>query len=227
MNDRRPTRVVIADEQTLFRAGLHSVLQSEPGFQLVGEVADGPEAVSAVQQLEPDILLLDLAIPRMSSLEVLRKIAALSSHCRVVLLTSTKESPQVTEALRLGARGVVMRTVAPRVLFDSFRAVVGGKYWLGSRAVTQHTKPLGQLPAAPSEPTTKMFGLTRRELQVASVVAAGCSNKEVAHELALSEDTVKNHLSDSFDKLGLSSRVELTLFAISHGLNDQKPAAQR
>lgn len=216
--DSRKTRILIADDHTIFRDGLRRLLESEPEFQVVGEAADGVEALQSVQQLKPDILLLDLAMPRMPGLETLRELATQGASVRVILLTAQIEKRQIIEALQTGARGVIMKDAATQLLLKGIRTVMGGQFWVGREAVADMVGYLRDKAAQQPPSPAKAYGLTKRELEILSTIVSGLSNKEIAQKFSLSEDTVKHHLTNIFDKVGVSSRLELALFAINHRL---------
>jgi len=174
--------------------------------------------VRLVSKCAPDILLLDLAMPRLPGLEVLRELSASDSPVRTILLTAAIEKEQIIEALQIGARGIVLKEAATELLFKSIRTVMAGQYWVGRAEVADLVQTLRALLASSGKPQEKSFGLTRRELEILSTVVAGYSNKEIARQLSLSEDTVKHHLSHIFDKLGVSNRLELAMFAVNHRL---------
>jgi len=220
-NKINTVRIVIADDHTIFRDGLRRLLESEPEFEIVGEAADGAEAVQLVQQAHPDILLLDLAMPRMPGLEALRELSELRATTRVILLTAAIEKRQIIEALQVGARGVVMKDAATQMLIKAMRTVMGGQFWVGREAVTDMVQYLRDQLAAQPQPKAKSYGLTRREIEILGTIVAGLSNKEIAQKFSLSEDTVKHHLTNIFDKVGVSSRLELALFAINNRLIEQ------
>ncbi len=220
-NKINTVRIVIADDHTIFRDGLRRLLESEPEFEIVGEAADGAEAVQLVQQAHPDILLLDLAMPRMPGLEALRELSELRATTRVILLTAAIEKRQIIEALQVGARGVVMKDAATQMLIKAMRTVMSGQFWVGREAVTDMVQYLRDQLASQPQPKAKSYGLTRREIEILGTIVAGLSNKEIAQKFSLSEDTVKHHLTNIFDKVGVSSRLELALFAINNRLIEQ------
>jgi two-component system, NarL family, nitrate/nitrite response regulator NarL len=217
----QPVRIVIADDHPIFRDGLRRLLEAEPDLKVIGEASDGAEAVKMARQLKPDILLLDLAMPRMPGLEALREMSsgAAASSVRVILLTAAAEKKQIVEALQLGARGVVLKDSATQLLLKSIHTVMAGEYWVGRESVSNLVQYLRNLvQSSGEEAKQRKFGLTPRELEIVSAVVAGYSNKEIAEYFKISEDTVKHHLSNIFDKLGVSTRLELALFAVNQAL---------
>ncbi|MGO9125653.1 MAG: response regulator [Terriglobales bacterium] len=223
MDDKKPTRIVIADDHPIFRDGLRRLLETEPDLKVIGEASDGAEAVKLARQLKPDILLLDLAMPRHPGLEALREMSSGtgtgSSGVRVILLTAAAEKNQIVEALQLGARGVVLKDSATQLLLKAIHTVMAGEYWVGRESVSNLVQYLRNLvQSSGEEARKKKFGLTPRELEIVSAVVAGYSNKEIAEYFKISEDTVKHHLSNIFDKLGVSTRLELALFAVNQSL---------
>lgn len=214
----QPIRIVIADDHPIFRDGLKRLLEAEPTFKVIGEACDGVEAVALVRQLHPEILLLDLAMPRRPGLEALRELSSQTVSARVILLTAGAEKEQIVEALQLGARGVVLKDSATQILLKSIRAVMNGEYWVGRESVSNLVQYLRSLMDAPKTAGPKRYGLTPRELEIVSAVVAGFANKEIAQYFKISEDTVKHHLSNIFDKVGVSTRLELALFAVNQSL---------
>lgn len=223
MDNKRshPIRIVIADDHPIFRDGLRRLLEAESDLKVIGEACDGAEAVKLARQLKPEILLLDLAMPRHPGLEALRDLSttSASSPVRVILLTAAAEKSQIVEALQLGARGVVLKDSATQLLLKSIHTVMTGEYWVGREAVSNLVQYLRmQMQSSQDDARQRKYGLTPRELEIVSTVVAGYSNKEIAEHFKISEDTVKHHLSNIFDKLGVSTRLELALFAVNQSL---------
>jgi two-component system nitrate/nitrite response regulator NarL len=212
-------RIVVADDHPVVRFGVKIMLQAEAGFEVVGEAEDGDVAITQTLELEPDILLLDLSMPRLPGLEAMRAIMTKSPRVKIILLTSTISTQQIIEALQIGARGIVLKDSVAGDLGESLRAVLSGDYWIGGQRVANLLTALhGLMAKAAAVPEKKTFGLTPRELEVVTCIVEGCSNKDVAKQFTISEETVKRHLSNIFDKTGVSTRLELALFAISHKL---------
>jgi DNA-binding NarL/FixJ family response regulator len=211
-------RILIADDHAIFRDGLKKLLESEPDFTVVGEAGDGAEAIKLAQKLKPDILLLDLAMPRMPGMLALRELTTTAAPVRTIVLSAAVGKEQIVEALQLGARGVVLKESATQQLLKSMRTVMAGEYWVGRESVSDLVQYLRVASGVAPPAQRKNFGLTRRELEIVGTIVAGYTNKDIAQKYAISEDTVKHHLTNIFDKLGVSTRLELALFAINHNL---------
>jgi len=212
-------KILIADDHPIFRDGLRRLLEADKGFKVVAEACDGVEAVDFARKFQPEILLLDLAMPRRPGLEALRELNHQSAQVRVILLTAAAEREQIVEALQLGARGVVLKDCGTEILMKSIHAVLGGEYWVGREPVSNLLQYLRSLMESSTKLSRqKRFGLTPRELDIVSAVVAGYANREIAEHFKISEDTVKHHLSNIFDKTGVSTRLELALFAVNQSL---------
>ena len=209
-----PVRIVIADDHHLVREGLRKLLEVQPGFTVVGEAADGIEALQQVAERKPDVLLLDLAMPRMNGLEVLKELGDAVERVAVVLLTASIENEETVYALRLGARGIVLKDAVAPMLYKCILGVMNGEYWVGHERISDLLRTLRQLERAPSRDASPASRLTSRELQIVGAVVDGATNKDIGKTFGLSEQTVKNHLSNIFDKLGVSTRLELALYAV-------------
>jgi len=211
-------RIFIADDHPVFRNGLHLLLDAEPGLHVVGEGGNGRETLAGIAALSPDVLLLDFVLPDMSGIEVLRSLSAAGSSVRTVFVTAGMDTPQVLEALQVGARGLVLKTSATALIFKCIRTVMAGEFWFGHDRLHDMLQALRSV-SAPA-PATPVQRLTRRELEIIAAVFNGSTNREISKQYGLSEQTVKNHLSHIFDKVGVSTRLELALFAMHHKLLD-------
>jgi two-component system nitrate/nitrite response regulator NarL len=211
--------VLIADDDPIVRQAVRSVLEVSGGFRVVGEAEDGKMAAELVQETDPDILLLDLLMPNLPGLEALRAITTAGSEVRTVLLCSAISAKQVLEALQLGARGVVLKKRVAELL-PALDAVMTGQYWIESQSVSNVVQVVQRLSAASPQPSLSRgrFGLTAREIEIISFITQGCMNRDIANSLSITEETVKRHLTNIFNKVGMSNRLELALFAIEHGL---------
>jgi DNA-binding NarL/FixJ family response regulator len=214
----RPIRIVLADDHPVVRIGVRNMLTEDEGFEVLGEATDGDEAITQTLELEPDILLLDLQMPRMPGLEAMRAIVNGTSTAKILMLTSTITTQQIIEALQIGARGIVLKDALADHLQTAIRTVFGGDYWIGGKRVVNLVSALHELMQKAAVPERKTYGLTPRELEVVGSIVEGCSNRDIAKQFNLSEETVKRHLSNIFDKTGVSTRLELALFAIAHQL---------
>ena len=216
-------RVLICDDQTLVRGGFRMILEDEPGIDVVGAVADGDEAIAATQRLHPDIVLLDIRMPRLDGLEAARRILAGRSRTKVVMLTTFDVDEYVFRAVEAGASGFLLKDVTPEQLIASVRLVAAGESLLAPaitrRLIEQFAKR--RAPAPPAE----LGELTDREREVLVQVARGMSNAEVAEVLHLSPATVKTHVARILGKLGLRERVQLVVLAYESGVVTPGPAA--
>ncbi|HVZ59678.1 MAG TPA: response regulator transcription factor [Terriglobales bacterium] len=210
-------RIVIADDHPIFRDGLRRLLQSEPGMSVLAEASDGNEAVTICAQHQPDILLLDLTMPRFPGMQTLREMSKAKSPVRIILLTAAIDRPQMVEALQLGARGIVLKESATEVLFRSIHEVMSGRHWVGREPVESLQAFLMKDLAETVSPKNS-YGLTPREVEIVAAIVRGQSNKEIAATFSIREDTVKHHLTSIFGKVGVGTRLELALFALEHKL---------
>ena len=217
--ETKTIRILIADDHGLFRDALRKLLEMEDDFEVVGAATDGAEAVSLARELKPDILLLDLAMPRLTGIEALRELATGPSPVLTVLLTGAIEKRQILEALQLGARGILLKDSATQLLLKCIRCVIAGEHWVGRDRVSDLLDILRQMgPSGGGTPTSEAHGLTRREREIVAAIVAGQPNKDIARSLAISEETVKHHLTNIFSKLGVSNRLELALLAVNQRL---------
>ena len=210
-------RILIADDHPIFRDGLRRLLEAEPDLSVVGQAMDAAEAIRLAQSLRPDILLLDVAMPTVSGLEALQPLGEMSDGPRVILLTAAIDKPDIIRALQLGARGVVLKESATALLLRAIRIVMDGGYWVGRDSVSDLLIALKSLGPT-TEPSAPAISLTARELQIVGLIVAAAGNKKIADTLNISDKTVKHHLTNIFEKLGVSNRLELALYASQHNL---------
>jgi DNA-binding NarL/FixJ family response regulator len=208
-------RLVIADDHPIVLDGLAQLFGAESDMDVVSRCTNGEDALSAVRRSTPDVLVLDVRMTGRSGLDVLRTLANEHHPVRVVLLTGEMTDAQVVEAVRMGVAGIVLKETAPRVLLQCVRAVAAGQQWLDSRTVHGALENLLRRDAG-LEKATKV--LTRREIEIVRMAAIGARNKEIAEKLGISEGTVKMHLHTIYEKLRISGRVELSIYARDHAL---------
>jgi two-component system nitrate/nitrite response regulator NarL len=228
----RPVRVVIADDECMFRTSLRQLLAVPPavvkdvygvdvgrGFDVVGEARTGEETLQTVRQVAPDLLLLDISMPRMSGLDALRELQSGGAPPRTIILSGAVDGENLLTAIQLGARGVVPKDSTTELLFEAITCVVAGRAWVGQTLITDLMDMVRTLATtAAHSPSAHTFGLTPREREVLSLVVEGCANKEIAQRFSVSEETIKHHLTRMFDKVGASNRLELALVATRHHL---------
>lgn len=215
-------RLLIADDHPIFLDGLRRILSLEKRFEVVGEAQDGRQAVEQAMRLQPDVLLLDLRMPGMSGMDVLQKLKSQNSPTKVLLLTASEDKNEFVQAMREGAAGIVLKQTPTDLLIKSIFKVMEGEIWLDSNTTAAVMK---QFATATPEPSVvgirgrERSPLSNREREIVALVAQGHKNKEMAEKLFISEQTVKNHLHNIFDKVGVSDRLELALYAIHKGLH--------
>jgi DNA-binding NarL/FixJ family response regulator len=219
-------RIVVADDHPIFRDGLCKLLALEDDFQVVAQAQDGRQVLEVLQQHEPDILLLDLKMPGLDGLATLQRIQAARGKTRVIVLTASDDKNEFVQAMKLGTSGIVLKQTATDMLIKSIRKVHAGEIWLDSHttaAVIRQFVANEDVPQMPSAPAVsrerERSPLSQREREIVALVAQGFKNKEMAEKMFISEQTVKNHLHNIFDKLGVSDRLELALYAIHNNLH--------
>lgn len=208
-------RVLIVEDQTLMRQGLRTILELEDGFEVVGEAADGQEAVEQAQALRPDIVLMDVQMPRMNGVEATRQITALVPHTRVIMLTTFDYDEYVFDGIKAGARGYLLKDVPATELLATARRVHAGESIIQPSLATRMIAEFSRRQT-PVTPTTEP--LSEREHDVLRLLAEGLSNKDIATRLVLAEGTVKNHVSTILDKLQAANRTQAARVAREQGL---------
>ncbi len=216
-------RILLVDDHAIVRQGLRMFIELQKDMVVVGEGADGEEAVSLAALLQPDVILLDLAMPRMGGVEATRRILECNPQSRILILTSFAGDDQVFPAIRAGAQGYLLKDILPRELVQAVRETYQGKALLHSEiarrlmsAVTE--SPPAQKPKQPSLPS-ELDNLTEREREVLGLIAQGLNNREIAEKMMIGESTVKTHVSNLLDKLGLEDRTRAAIWALKHGLD--------
>ena len=217
---KKPIRIVMADDHAIFRDGLRKLLESEDDITIVGEASNGNQAIQLLTKLKPDVLLLDLRMPDKDGLSVLEEVNFDSTPTRVIVLTATEDDREVVRAVRLGARGIVLKDSATELLIKSIRTVHSGEIWLDKKKTSDVIEAFKK--SAESGPRREKPLLSDREKEIVQLVAQGFRNREIGEKLFISEQTVKNHLHNIFDKLGVSDRLELALYALHHRIIDQR-----
>ena len=215
-DETTPIGVVIADDHPNLRQGLRRSLESEPGLRILGEASDAHGALQLARQTKSDILLIDFALSQRYGLKALIESGSHLPTVRMVVTLAAIEKAHLVEAFRLGARGVVLKESTPQVLHKSIRSVMAGQYCLENESVGVLVEALREsLAHVTGTRSPKDYGLTRREVDIITKIAGGRSNREVGEEFAISERTVKHHLTNIFSKVGVSSRLQLALFAVN------------
>jgi len=211
--------ILIADDQELLRAGFRMILEAEPDLEVVGEAADGAQAVDAALRLKPDIVLMDVRMPELDGIEATRRLRDAGSDAKVVMLTTFDLDEYIHEALRVGASGFLLKDVPPEQLVAGLRAVASGDALLAP-SITRRViaEFIQRPPAAPAKIEPRLAELTPRELEVLKLIAAGMSNAEVAQQLFVSATTIKTHVARILMKLDLRDRVQAVVLAHQTGL---------
>jgi DNA-binding NarL/FixJ family response regulator len=218
-------RILVADDHPIFRDGLCKLLALEEDFSIVAQARDGNEVLELLQTCDPDVLLLDLKMPGLDGLGTLQKLQASKSKTKVIVLTASEDRNELVQAMRYGTSGIVLKQTATELLIKSIRKVYAGEIWLDSTTTAavmrQFASPEeSHAPGAPMRDRERA-PLSQREREIVGLVAQGYKNKEMAEKMFISEQTVKNHLHNIFDKLGVSDRLELALYAIHNNLHAQ------
>jgi DNA-binding NarL/FixJ family response regulator len=211
----RRIRIVLADDHVIVLDGLEQLFRLEPELEVVARSTTAEAAVKAVQEHRPDVLVLDLVMPGHDGMWVLRELSELNLPTRTVLLTAHVEENRLVEAIRLGVWGIVLKEMAPRMLMECVRKVHAGEKWLEQQSVT---RAIERMQKRESEIDRLTRLLTPRELEIVRLASEGLRNKEIGERLSITEGTVKIHLHNIYEKLGVTGRSQLILYATKHGL---------
>jgi DNA-binding NarL/FixJ family response regulator len=219
-----PIRVLIADGHPIVLEGLRSVLNQQSSIQVVGEAADGMEAIEKAVSLDPDVVMMDLRMPRVDGLTVLRSIHTRAPRSKVILFSGADNKDEFVEAMKLGCSGILSKESSISLIERSIAKVYAGEIWLDSNTtaavIRQFASPAEFPPPANNGKSSRERAqLSQREREIIILIAQGYKNKEIAEKMFITEQTVKNHLHNVFDKLGVSDRLELALYAIHNSLH--------
>lgn len=210
----RPIRVLLVDDHVIVRRGIRALLETEEDILVVGEAQDGQEALARVRDLHPDVILLDLLMPRMDGIEVTRRVVTADPDARILILTSFAADEGVFPAIRAGALGYLLKDTGPEALVSAIRQVHAGESSLSPTIARKLLQEISRPPSGPPTPDP----LSEREGDVLRAVARGMSNQEIAEALSISEATVRTHVSNILSKLHLASRIQAALYALREGL---------
>ncbi len=219
MSNIENIRILIADDHAIVREGLRTLIAAKPGLELVGEAADGNEAVLLARTVEPDVILLDMMMPHKDGLAAIEEIKAESPEARILVLTSFSDDEKVFAAIKAGALGYLLKDSSPQQLIQAIQDVHQGRSSLHPTIALKLIRELNQPPNLP--PTDDP--LTERELETLRLVAQGLTNQEIAEKLSISERTVGKHVSNILEKLHLANRTQAALYALRKGLADLNP----
>ena len=210
----RAVRVLIADDQTLFRAGLARLLNEDPRVEVVGQAMDGADAAKQAAKLKPDVVLMDLKMPNLDGIEATRQIIEADPTIKVLILTTFETDNHVIQALKVGASGYVLKDSSAEAITSSIVAVMSGERVMASAVANRVLEML----TGTTTPKEFYDGLTNREIEILKLLANGMANKQIAYRLKISEKTVRNHVSNTYEKLGIYDRSQAVLYAVRKGL---------
>lgn len=206
-------KVVIADDHSIVRQGIKQILELENNIQVIGEASNGKEALEKVAQLKPDIVLLDINMPILSGIEVIKSLKEQKFESKIIILTIHSEKEYLIEAIQNGASGYVLKDAESEILIEAINKAYNGENYIPSNLATELIKGYSS-----GNKSTDINELTDREIEVLKAISEGLSNKEIGSKLFISEKTVKNHISSIFRKLDISDRTQAAIFAIKHGI---------
>ncbi len=220
-----PTRVLIADSQPIILEGLRCVLGRSTGIQVIAEASDGMDAIDKAVQFDPDVVIMDVKLPKVDGLTVLRSLQTRAPRSKVILYASSDSKDDFVEAMKLGCSGILLKEASTALIEKSIVKVREGEIWLDSNTtaavIRQFASPVETQPASTNgaKNIRERAQLSQREREIIVLIAQGYKNKEIAEKMFITEQTVKNHLHNVFDKLGVSDRLELALYAIHNSLH--------
>lgn len=214
------TSILIVDDQILFREALRTLLETQEDFAIIGEAANGNEAIAMTQEFSPEVILMDLRMPEMDGVKAIEIIHAAYPEIRIIMLTTFDEDEALFKGLKAGAVGYLLKDMKSEQLFTSIRTAARGEYILAPTAMSKLVEKVTQLEASKNrEPDTSLIEpLSQREIEVLSLIAIGFSNKEIALKLVISEGTAKNHVSSILSKLGARDRLQAVIKARECGI---------
>jgi DNA-binding NarL/FixJ family response regulator len=219
--DRDTVRVLIADDHALFRRGLNMVLESEEGIEVIAEAEDGEDAIAKAEEFAPDVVLMDVRMPRVSGIEATRQIRDVIPTAKILMLTVSDEEEDLYEAIKAGANGYLLKEISIEEVADAIRSVVQGQSLISPSMASKLLNEFNTLAKqADEKPRLQAPRLTTRELEVLKLVAQGMSNRDVAEALFIAENTVKNHVRNILEKLQLHSRMEAVVYAVREKILD-------
>jgi two-component system nitrate/nitrite response regulator NarL len=221
MNEEHPqTTIAVASHEPIWSYGIRCLVEAEADMKVVAEANNAGEALASVAQFRPDLLLLDFEMPP-SGQAVLAQLSDHEAGARTLLLACSLEEEQIAEAFQAGARGFVLKGSDTRVILDGVRALIAGQYWVGDRLTSEPGIAFRDFapPSPQRQSSWRDYHLTPREIEIVAAIANGCSNSDASEKLSIALRTVKHHLSNIYEKLGLSSRLELAMFAMNNRRN--------
>jgi DNA-binding NarL/FixJ family response regulator len=210
----RAIRVLVVDDQTLFRTGLTSLLSEDERVEVVGQAVDGADAVKQAVKVKPDVVLMDIKMPNVDGIEATRQIIEAVPEVKVLVLTTFETDSQVIQTLKAGASGYVLKDSSASAIVSSIVAVMAGEKVMASAVANRVLEML----TGSTTPKEFYDGLTNREIEILKLLANGMANKQIAYRLKISEKTVRNHVSNTYEKLGIYDRSQAVLYAVRKGL---------
>ncbi len=216
-------RILLADDHVLFRKGLTALLSARPDIQIVGEARDGLEAIEAAREFLPDVILMDVNMPRCDGLEATRRIKREMPHVKIVILTVSDDDQHLFEAIKSGAQGYLLKDLEPYQLYDLLESISRGEAPLSGAIAAKILKEFSHPNGGASQEPALTEELTPREMNILQLVVEGKSNKDIASELVISENTVKIHIRNILEKLHLQNRIQAAVYAVTQGLVSDPP----